>query len=91
MERKKFETYLAAKCDDVDNTAFNLINALYSKGLGEEIEWDMEIIGDVVDAVEDALKSHCIGICRPFTSNEKPCYKTSECGVRNCPFKKGKK
>lgn len=88
---KDFEKYLTRKGDEIDNAAFALINAMYDKGKGEEIEWDMEIIGEIVDVVEDTLKSHCFGICRPFTADDKPCYKTDDCGVANCPFKKGKK
>lgn len=91
MSSKEFENYLIRKCDEIDNAAFDLINAMYNKGDSEEIEWDMEIIGEVVDVVEETLKSYCFGICRPFTSNETPCYKTDECGIRNCPFKKGTK
>lgn len=89
MGRKEFENYLIKKGDDIDNAAFDLINAFYNKGFGEEIEWDMQIIGEVVDAAEETLKSFCFGICRPFTFDEKPCYKTDECGVPDCPFKKG--
>ena len=45
--------------DLVHNEIFELINRLNPKGT--ELEWDMEIIGEVSDAIEDYLVAK--GIC----------------------------
>lgn len=84
-----FESYLVNKNDEIDNAAFELINAFVHKGTDTDIEWNMEIIGEVEEAVEDVLTSRCFGICHPFYCDEVPCYKSEDCGNTNCPFKNG--
>jgi len=83
---KDFENYLVQKNDEIDNAAFDLINALQNKGNGGEIEWSMEIIGEVTCAVE-ALLAEKYDPCHPFHSDDSPCYMTDECKSKDCPFK----
>lgn len=82
---ENFEKYLTHKSDEVDNAAYALITAIARTE--KEIEWDMEIIGEVVDAVKSVLDDFNVPVCHPFFADETPCYKTSECQNRNCPFK----
>lgn len=60
---RNFEDYLCDRNDLIDNTSYDLICALTAKNhygdQEEDIEtpdWDMEIIGEVVDAVEEVLQ-----------------------------------
>lgn len=88
--KKGFESYLIDKNDDIDNLAYALINAFIRKGclVEEELEWDMEIIGDVVEAVEDVLTSRCLEVCHPFYCDDVPCYQSNDCGsMSKCPFR----
>lgn len=88
-KRKKFSNFLLLKNDEIDNEAFGLINALTMKKIGETVEWDVEIIGEVVDVVKDVLSKKCFGVCHPFYTNGKtPCYESDDCGLENCRFKK---
>lgn len=89
--KRDFESYLIDKNDDIDNLAYALINAFIRKEgclVEEKLEWDMEIIGDVVEAVEDVLTSRCLGVCHPFYCDDVPCYQSDDCGsMSKCHFR----
>lgn len=83
-----FESYLVNKNDEIDNAAFELINAFVHKGTATDIEWDMEIISEIEGAVENILTSRCFGVCHPFYCDDDiPCYRSEDCGNAECPFR----
>lgn len=86
---KNFDKYLTLKCDEIDNAAYALITAIAR--VEKELEWDMKIIGEVVDAVKSVLDDFNVPVCHPFFADETPCYKTGECQNVLCPFKKEEK
>ena len=68
--------------DVIDNAAFDLLSALSS----EKLEWDMQIIGEVVNAVEGILKQFNIPCCRPWQNeNEHICYSLPNERCAHCP------
>ena len=52
---KDFESYLVDKNDDIDNLSYELINAFVRKDSDKEIDWDMEIIGEIEEDVRSYL------------------------------------
>lgn len=95
-QNEKFERFLIDKNDLIDNAAYNLIRAIAETGtdLDDEptIEWEMGMIGEVVDAAKYTLeKDFKIRPCHPYRSGayEIPCYR-SDCLTTNCPFRRGK-
>ena len=92
----KFENFLIAKNDLIDNAAFELIKALVSTSENEEneeIEWDMEHIGEVVDMVKSYLKERGFQVCHPYyeadgDTDEKPCCECDSCSNENCQMRK---
>jgi hypothetical protein len=89
---EEFEAFLCAKNDELGNAAQDLICAV----AGEEVEWDMSIIGNVLDAVKGELDHRCISHCDPYNLGTKdagdvPCYRTGDCKKKmygDCPFLK---
>lgn len=85
-----FESYLISKNDEIDNSAFALINAFVRKDSDTDVEWDMEVIGEIEKVVEDILASRCFGVCHPFYSDDNiPYYKSDDCWNEACLFKRG--
>lgn len=83
-----FESYLVNINDEIDNSAFDLINAFVRMDRDTDVEWDMEIIGEIEEAVEDILMSRCFGVCHPFyCGDEIPCHQSDDCGNTKCPFR----
>ena len=81
----KFENFLTEKNDEIDNAAFALIQAL----AGEEAEWDMEIIGDIVDFADVLLIEHGYEVCHPYYEGDDrtACYKGKDCTNVECPLR----
>ena len=57
---QNFENYLCERNDTIDNAAYQLIGVLTAEDPGASLEddpatpnWDMAIIGEVVDAVKE--------------------------------------
>lgn len=78
---RNFEDYLCDRNDLIDNTSYDLICALTAKNHhGDQEEdigtpdWDMKIIGEVVDAVEEVLQEKVGHTCHPYYCEETPCY-----------------
>ncbi len=87
-----FESFLADKNDRIDQAAFDLLNALAGVGMDDEpLEWDMERIGEVIDAAKDALTG-VHEVCHPFYEGdgEIPCYKGTDCANSDCPLRNKK-
>lgn len=55
--------------DFIDNTTFNYLEVLASSA-GIELQWDMELIGEINDFVISFLKSKGIPIWHPYVSDE---------------------
>lgn len=57
---------------------------------GKPLEWDMSIIGDIVETAEKTINDAGIQTCHPFfTDDEVPCVNTNECRAKvagKCPF-----
>ena len=67
---QNFENYLCERNDTIDNAAYQLIGVLTAEDPGASLEddpatpnWDMAIIGEVVDAVKEMTdecdNKHC--------------------------------
>lgn len=59
---QNFENYLCERNDTIDNAAYQLIGVLTAEDPGASLEddpatpnWDMAIIGEVVDAVKEII------------------------------------
>ncbi len=84
-----FEEFCAEKNDRIYNAAFDLLNALAGVGMDDRpLEWDMEQIGEVVDAAKDVLMG-VHEVCHPFYEGdgEIPCYKGTDCANFDCPLR----
>ena len=91
---EKFERLLCERGDAVDNAVYRLVLDL----LGEDensLPWNMEIIGNVADAVEGALKRLGRPMCRPYNESgddgeDTPCFMTGDCACAVCPMREAK-
>ena len=94
-ERKTdFFRFLESKNDNIDCAAFDLFGLLASSGVDipehdSPIEWNMEIIGDLVDYAEHLLAEKGISVCHPFLEgeDETPCYIGKDCKREDCLFR----
>lgn len=80
---QNFEDYLCERNDTIDNAAYQLIGVLTAEDPGASLEddpatpnWDMAIIGEVVDAVKEIIIEKVGYTCHPFYCDEVPCYLT---------------
>lgn len=65
--------YLTDAVDRIDNAAWEAIKAVTHSPA--DLEWDMSIIGEVCDQIEETLKAHGIPTCYPFHLDEETiCY-----------------
>lgn len=91
MNKKIFEGFLCEKTDLICNAAQGLIAALVAVNTdvaGNNIEWDMDNIGAIIDAAEEILIANGLFCCNPYhDENEILCYKSDGCTNPNCPFR----
>lgn len=92
---QNFEDYLCERNDTIDNAAYQLIGVLTAEDPGASLEddpatpnWDMAIIGEVVDAVKEIIIEKVGYTCHPFYCDEVPCYLTDECDNNHCPLRR---
>lgn len=74
------DRFLIEQSDSIDNAVFDAISSIAD----DEIKWDMELIGEVVDFIEMLLNERDIPACRPWyfdSEYEVPCYASEE----RCP------
>ena len=65
--------YLTEAVDQIDAAAWEAVKAMAHNPNG--LEWDMSIIGEVCDHIEETLKAHGIPTCYPFhLDDETICY-----------------
>ena len=93
--QNEFEDYMTARNDIVDNAVYNLILTITGK-TETELPWDMNIICDVIDPIEEILYRKGIYMCRPSYiigpedyDEEHTCYKDHghDCLYEKCPYK----
>jgi len=88
----KFEDYMLEKNDRIDNAAQNLLNEMASAGIDwdEQVPWNMSVIGDIEDAVEEVLERHGIHHCHPYYEGDEEieCPDGKDCKRKDCPFRK---
>lgn len=89
---QNFEDYLCERNDTIDNAAYQLIGVLTAEDPGASLEddpatpnWDMAIIGEVVDAVKEIIIEKVGYTCHPFYCDEVPCYLTDD---KHCPLRR---
>lgn len=75
--------FLLEAVDRIHNSVWSAVQEMAHSA--EELEWDMSIIGDISDYIEETLKAHNIRACYPFqTDDETICYasddRCSHCG-----------
>ena len=74
------DDFLCKQNDVIDNTVFQAINAISHKD--NKLTWDMNIIGEVTDAIKQILLRHHIAICHPWHDEDNNiCYSTE----KRCP------
>lgn len=83
-----FEDYLCNRNDAIDNAAYQLICAMTAQDHNEPKEddpavpdWNMEIIGELVDAAEEIIQEKAGHTCHPFYCDSIPCYQTGDCKI----------
>ena len=93
-KESRFESLICEQNDLVDNAVYRCILDLTGKN-EDELPWDMNVIGDVTDAIESVLDRKGIYFCRPGHNiapddydRETPCYEDNDCKCDNCPMKK---
>lgn len=75
---KDAERFLIERNDDIDNAVFAAICSLVHED--EEIEWNMEIIGEIEDKIESMLIKRGIITCHPWYDEDgNICYKVCRC------------
>ena len=90
---QNFEDYLCERNDTIDNAAYQLIGVLTAEDPGASLEddpavpdWNMEIIGELVDAAEEIIQEKAGHTCHPFYCDSIPCYQTGDCKNQYCAF-----
>lgn len=90
---QNFENYLCERNDTIDNAAYQLIGVLTAEDPGASLEddpatpnWDMAIIGELVDAAEEIIQEKAGHTCHPFYCDSIPCYQTGDCKNQYCAF-----
>ncbi len=82
-----FDDFSVERNDMIDSAAFELLQSLAIN----EIDWDMEMIGDVVEFVKEYLEERQIPVCNPYydvaTDKDVPCYLNGDCCTAECPLK----
>lgn len=80
----EFSSYLTERNDLIDQAAFSLLDALAA----DSIVWDMEQIGDLIDAAKRILSGHGIEVCHPsyIGEDEQPCIQSGTCKSFMCPY-----
>lgn len=96
MKSQDFEDFMTSKNDEIDNAAYDLLDALARATEGKErytggkvVAWDMEIIGTLVDYADNLLSRHRYNTCHPYYEGEEetPCIDGTDCDKIHCPFK----
>lgn len=69
--------FLCESGDRIDNAVFEAIKAVAYNS--SDVDWDMSIIGEITDLIEDTLIECGVNTCHPWQDeNECICYSTAE-------------
>lgn len=66
----KYTNAMTERNDTIDNAVYECILALAEKD-EEELPWDMEIIGEVINVIKETLESYGIYMRLPVIATEK--------------------
>ncbi len=74
VEEMLDDDLLCERGDEIDNATFDAICAMAQPGT--EVEWSMELIGEVNEFIEKVLSDAGVPTCRPYHEDEVICHKT---------------
>ena len=88
----RFEEFLKERMDELDNSVYALLRCflmLDGKEEDDAFPWNMEIIGNISEAIEYELISHGYRPCRPYYEGDErtPCFCGKDCDDSNCPLR----
>ena len=86
----RFEDFLCERNDQLSNAAHDLLRLLASPNGDAELEWNMELIGELLDDAEAIINTRLgVSACYPFHEgfDETPCWRGSDCRRTDCPFR----
>ena len=76
-ERKTDPNLLTEAVDRIHNAVWTAVQEVAHSA--DDLEWDMSIIGDVSDYIEETLKAHGIPACYPFQMDDETiCYASTD-------------
>ena len=88
MKQERFDDFLTERNDAIDNAFFNALKELSTTAL----EWDMGMIGDLIDCAESIIRKHGFESCYPYyecdDDDDVPCPEGEDCQNKNCPYRK---
>ena len=95
MKKEVFWDFQTRKNDMISQAAYELACAIACKDDTKEnvpLEWNMEFIGEIVDAATEILQRKGLRICDPFFADngerdDIPCYLGTDCETQDCPFR----
>lgn len=95
MKKEVFGDFQTRKNDMISQAAYELACAIACKDDVQEdvpLEWNMEFIGEIVDAATEILQQMGLRICDPFFADngerdDNPCYLGTDCKTQDCPFR----
>lgn len=78
--------FLIETVDRIHNSVWSAVQEMAHNA--EDLEWDMSIIGDISDYIEEKLKAHNIRTCYPFRLDDETicCAALDRCAY--CPREK---
>ena len=84
MQKEKAELeFLTESVDRIDNAVWEAVKEMALNS--DEMEWDMSIIGEVADYIEETLKQHNIPTCYPYRLDDEVICYTSLDRCAYCP------
>lgn len=84
----RFEDFLCERNDELSNAAHDLLRLLASPKGDAGPDWNMELIGELLDDAEAILEKHGLKPCYPFhEGDDTPCWRGSDCERTDCPFR----
>ncbi len=86
-----FDDFLIERNDTLDNAAYDLaLEMLHLKeqpASESKFPWNMEIIGGILESVQEILQSHRYAVCWPYREDDVPCCQTTACTKTDCLLK----
>lgn len=70
------DNFLCERNDEIDNATYEAICTMADSD--DEVEWSMELIGEINEFIENLLEEHGIPTCHPYYADDVICYKTAD-------------